>query len=86
MRRTAAEAIRSLGRVASPSLDVLEMIARHDQNEFVAETARKAVVQIRANTPAPVEVSRLREELEKLKKANDEILKRLDQFEKMERR
>jgi len=86
VRRTAAEALRNLGRAASPSIDVLEMIARHDPNEFVAETARKAVEQIRANTPAPVEVSRLREELEKLKKANDDMRKRLDQFEKMERR
>lgn len=86
VRRAAAEAIRNLGRAASPSLDVLEMIARHDPNEFVAETARKAVEAIRANTPAPVEVTRLREELEKLKKANDDMRKRLDRFEKMEKK
>ena len=86
VRRAAAEAIRDLGRAASPSLEALEMIARHDADDRIAELARKSVEQIRANTPAPVEVSRLREELEKLKKANEEMRRRVDQVEKMERR
>ncbi len=82
IRRAAVDAIRELGRTASPSVPVLEMIARHDTNERIAELAKKAVEQIRANTPAPVEVTRLGEELEKLKKANEELRQRLDRWEK----
>jgi aminopeptidase N len=82
IRRTAVDAIRELGRSASPSLPVLEMIARHDTNGRIAELAQKAVDQIRANTPAPVEITRLREELEKLKKSNEELKQRLDRREK----
>ena len=82
IRRTAIDAIRELGRSASPSLPVLETIARHDTNDRIAELAKKAVEQIRANTPAPVEVTRLREELEKLRKSNEELRQRLDRWEK----
>jgi hypothetical protein len=82
IRRTAIDAIRELGRSASPSLPELETIARHDTNDRIAELAKKAVEQIRANTPAPVEVTRLREELEKLRKSNEELRQRLDRWEK----
>jgi aminopeptidase N len=82
IRRAAVEAIRELGQSATPSVPVLEMIARHETNDRIAELAKKALEQIRANTPAPVEVTRLREELEKLKKDNESLRERLQRVEK----
>ncbi len=82
IRGAAVGAVRELGRSASTSVPVLEMIALHDTNPRIAELAKKAVEQIRSNTPAPVEISRLRQELEKLKKSNEELKQRLDRQSK----
>ena len=42
--------------------------------------------QIRANQPVQVELTRLREELDRLKKSQEQIQERIDRFEKIERK
>jgi aminopeptidase N len=86
VRRSAVTALRDLGRSAAPTLTTLEAIARHDPDERLRESAKKAADQIRSNTPAPLELTRLREELERLKRANEALKERVDKFEKMERK
>lgn len=82
IRRAAVESIRDLGRTATPSLAVLEMLARHDTDPRIAELAGKAVERIRADAPTPVELTRLREELDKLKRANEALRDRLERVER----
>jgi aminopeptidase N len=82
VRRAAADAIRDLGRSAAPSADVLEMLSRHDSDPGIADLARKALDKIRADTPAPVELTRLREELEKIKRENASLKERLERVER----
>jgi aminopeptidase N len=82
VRRAAVEAIRELGRSATPSATVLEMIARHDDDPRLAELAKKAAEQVRSQTAAPLELKRLREELEALKKDRDTLKQRLEKMEK----
>jgi ubiquinone biosynthesis protein UbiJ len=60
----------------------LEAIAHHDPDGRVQEAATKAIDAIRSNSPTPVELTRLREELDRLKKANDTLQERLDRFER----
>ncbi len=86
VRRAAIEALRGLGRSASPAVHALEALARHDPDGRVRDAAQKAVGQIRSNTPAPVELTRLREELDRLKKANEALQERVQRFEKIEKR
>lgn len=86
VRRAAATALRDFGRSAAPSLPALEALARHDADGRVRDFAQKAIEQIRSNAPVPVELTRLREELDRLKKSNDALQERVKQFEKLERR
>jgi aminopeptidase N len=86
IRRSAVTALRELGRSAAPTLDTLDAIARHDPDERLRELARKAAEQIRSNTPVTVELTRLREELERVKRANEALRERVDKFEKIERK
>jgi ubiquinone biosynthesis protein UbiJ len=86
VKRSALELLREMGRTAAPTTTALEALARHDPSDAVRDLAKKATEQIRGNQPAPVEVSRLREELEKLRKSQDELQDKLKQFEKMERK
>jgi aminopeptidase N len=82
VRGAAVEALRELGRSAAPTLPALEAIARHDPDARARESAKKAVEAVRANSPAPLELTRLREELERLRKANAALQERLDRFER----
>jgi aminopeptidase N len=82
VRGAAAETLRELGQSATPALPALEALSRHDPEERVREQARRAVEQIRSHTPVPVEVTRLREELERLKKTHEDLRDRLQKFEK----
>jgi hypothetical protein len=86
VRRVAVELLRDLGRSAAPALGTLEALARHDPSDSVRDLAKKATEQIRSNQPAPVELTRLREELDKLKRLQDELQDQLKKVEKMERK
>ncbi len=56
IRRNGVTALRELGQMAKPRLDVLEALQRHDPDEYVQELTKKAIEQTRANTPAPAEL------------------------------
>jgi aminopeptidase N len=82
VRMAALAALRKLGQSAAVSLPALEAIARHDPDGRVQELAKKAVESIQSNAPAPVELTRLKEELERVRKANEALQERLDRFER----
>jgi len=84
VRRTAVATLRDLGRSAAPTVPELEAVGLHDPNDRIRDLAKKAVEQIRSNQPAPVELTRLREELDRLKQAQDKLQDRVKQFEKIE--
>jgi aminopeptidase N len=82
VRLAAVRTLRELGQSAGVSLPALEAIAQHDPDGRVQELAKAAVTAIHANSPAPVELTRLREELDRLKSANAALQERLDRFER----
>jgi aminopeptidase N len=86
VRLAAVTALRDLGRSATPAVAALEALSRHDPDDRVRELARKAIEQVRSNTPAPVEVKRLREELERLRKSQEALQERVQQYEKRDGR
>jgi aminopeptidase N len=82
IRSAAVRSLRELGQAAAVSLPALEVIARHDPDARVQDAAKKAIEAIHSNSPAPVELGRLREELDRLKSANATLQERLDRFER----
>lgn len=86
VRRTAVAALRDIGRSAEPAASALEAMARHDPDERIREAAQKALEAIRSNTPTAVEVTRLRQELERLRKSQEVLQERLDKYEKIDRK
>ena len=81
VRRTAAEALRDLGRWARPAEQLLASLAEQDADQRVRDRAAEALQKIRADTPAPVEVGALREELKTLRKSSEEMEDRLLKLE-----
>lgn len=81
LRAAALIALREMGTAATPGLDTIEAILAHDTNGRVREQARKALAELRDKSSVPVEVSRLREELDRLRKANDGLQDRLNRLE-----
>jgi aminopeptidase N len=86
LKRTAVTVLRDLGRSAAATLAELEAISRHDPSDNLRELAKKAVEQIRANQPVPVELTRLREELDRIKQAQEKVQERVDKVEKVEKK
>jgi aminopeptidase N len=86
LKRTAVTVLRDLGRSAAPTLAELEAISRHDPSDNLRDLAKKAAEQIRANQPVPVELTRLREELDRLKQAQEKVQERVDKVEKVEKK
>ena len=86
VRTAAVRSLRELGQSAAVSLPALEAIALHDPDGRVQELAKAAADAIHANSPAPVELTRLREELDRVKAANATLQERLDRFERKSNR
>jgi aminopeptidase N len=86
LRGTAIGVLRSLGRSAAPILVTLEDIQLHDPSDRMRELAKNAVDQIRKNEPVPVELTRLREEVEALRHAQELLKEKLEKYEKVERK
>ena len=78
----AVGALGQLGKAASSAVPALNALASHHPMDGLRDSAKQAVKQIESNTPPPVEVTRLREELERLKKSQDDLQERLNRFEK----
>jgi aminopeptidase N len=81
IRMAAIGALRELGGAAVPAREVLQSLADQDPEDDVRNLAKAAIEKIQADTPAPVELSRLRTELEKLQKENDTLEERLQKIE-----
>jgi aminopeptidase N len=86
VRQGAIMSLRDLGQTAAPAVAALEALAQHDPDDRVADAARRAITQIRGSGSAPSELSKLREEIERLKKSQEALLERLEKFEKAERK
>jgi hypothetical protein len=86
IRMAAVNALRDFSDIAPPSVTTLEAIAQHDPEDRVQEAARKAIKGIKDKGGASSEMTKLREELEKLKKTQDALRERLDKYEKLERK
>jgi aminopeptidase N len=84
--RSSVGTLRDLGRSAAPSLAALEALQRHDPSDRVRDLAKTAIEQIRKNEQTPVELTRLREELETLRKTQEQLRERLEKYEKLERK
>ncbi|VTR99358.1 M1 family aminopeptidase [Tuwongella immobilis] len=81
LRRDALLALREMGAAAAPSLETLEAILAHDPSFRIREEARKTVEAIRTKGPIPVELTKLREELDRVKKQNEQLQQRIQQLE-----
>jgi aminopeptidase N len=81
LKARAAETLRALGQQATPALSALEALADHDPAENVRKEAKEAIERIRSGAPPQVELSRLREELQKVRDENRALRERLDRID-----
>jgi aminopeptidase N len=86
VRGSAVEALRELGKAATPALAALKALSLHDPDDRVRDQAKRASEQIASNTPLPAEVKTLREQLERLQREQDQLKERLNKYEKSERK
>jgi aminopeptidase N len=86
VRRSAVAAVREFGRAGTPALGALDALHLHDPDDRIRDLARASAEQIRKNEPVPVELTRLREELEAVRKSQNALRERLQKFEKVERK
>lgn len=82
VRRAAVAALRDFGRSALPTIDTLEALIRHEADDRIVELARRTIEAIRRDNPVPAELTRLREELDRLRRLNQELSERLDRMER----
>jgi aminopeptidase N len=84
VRGSAISSLQAIGPPAKLALPMLDEIAAHDTADGNAEAAKKAAIAIRTPPPLPADVKQLREEVERLKKQQEELRNRLDKYEKKE--
>jgi aminopeptidase N len=78
----AINALRDAGRSANTALGALDALARHDPEDRVRDLAKKVAEQIRGTGATPADMAKLREELDKLKQANEALQQRLEKVER----
>jgi len=81
LKARAADTLRALGQQASPALGALEALAEHDPAENVRKQAKEAIERIRSGAPPQVELTRLREELQKMRDENQALKDRIDRID-----
>ncbi len=86
LRRSAISALQGVGSIGKAALVKLDAIAASDSVETIAEAAKKAAATIRGSSNAAPEVKQLREELDRLKKEQQELKSRLEKFEKQDKK
>jgi aminopeptidase N len=87
IRRMTIFALQSIGPAAKAALKTLDEVAAHDPVETIAESAKKAATAIRTPpTAGPEDIKKLREELDRLKKEQEELRNRLQKYEKTEKK
>jgi aminopeptidase N len=84
LRMSAIQALRDLGPAARAAQSALEAAAERDVDERVRAAARQALAALQP--PAPAELNKLRDEVERLKKEQEELRGRLEKYEKLERK
>jgi HEAT repeat protein len=86
VRVAALRALPDLGALATPALPILDKMAQDESRSRMIQMVKGAAEQIRAkagaNTAANAsEVNRLRDEVKRLERGQDELRKRLEKFE-----
>lgn len=86
MQLGAATALRDLGRAATPALPTLEALLAREPEGRRHEMLRRTIEQIRSGAPAAPELTRIQQELDKLRQDNAALKERLDRVEKYEKK
>lgn len=86
VRRAAVSTLRDLGSSGTPALAALEALQAHDPDDGVRDLAQRAIERIRSTSTVPVELTRLREELERLRRSQEQLLDRIQRYEKIEKK
>ena len=86
IRMDAILALRDMGRSASPALAALEALRLHDPEERIRDLAKRTEEQIRNDAPVPVELTRLREELDRLRREQTALEERVNRYEHVEKK
>ncbi|MEZ0230092.1 MAG: M1 family aminopeptidase [Planctomycetota bacterium] len=81
VRWAAIDALGGLGKEALASLAALDAVSRHDGEGRIRDAAKRAADRVRAGTPASVEVTKLRDELQRLKDSERKLVERLERVE-----
>ena len=84
-RRSAISTLEFIGPSARAALKELDEVAAHDSVEDIAKAAKKAATAIRTPSESK-ELKQLREELDRLKKGQEELRKRLEKYEQSEKK
>jgi hypothetical protein len=82
----AVTALRDLGRVAAPALPTLEGLLAKEPDGRRHEMLRRTIEEIRSGAPVAPELTRIQQELDKLRQDNATLKERLDRFEKYEKK
>jgi aminopeptidase N len=86
VRRSAISALQTIGPAAKVALTSLDDLAAHDPVESVAEAAKKAAEAVRAAPAGNQDLKQLREEVDRLKTEQEDLRKRLEKYEKGEKK
>jgi aminopeptidase N len=86
VRRAATNALREMGRAAMPEQAALQALARHDPDEQLRFQAARAAEAIESQSPLKSEITRLHEEIDRLRQSQEDLRQRLSRFEKPEAR
>jgi aminopeptidase N len=81
IRRAAATALGRLGDLAQPALTRLEALAQQDAEQRVRAAAETAVTAIRERRPPQADLKATRDELDQLRRRNEELEERLLRLE-----
>ncbi|MHC4550685.1 MAG: M1 family aminopeptidase [Planctomycetota bacterium] len=82
IKTQASQTLRALGEQATPALSALEALEAHDPNPNVRRQAKETIEKIRSGAPPRLELTRLRDELRKLREANRKMQDRLDRLDR----
>lgn len=86
VRTSAVEALQQMGASAASAVAALTEMSLHDPSEGTRAAAKRAIEEIHKNAPVPVEVGRLRDELDRLKREQEQLRERLSKYERLERK
>lgn len=86
MQFGAVTALRELGRAAAPALPTLEAMLAREPEGRRHQMLSRTIEQIRSGAPVAPELTRIQQELDKLRQDNAALKQRLDRVEKYEKK